>query len=178
MAEKIPLNKFKRVTQSFLPTAEEIYRAPADRASVIINALTNSISNRTKTLTLSISAQNPSTNHILLSSYPIGRLEVINLAFEKLIIAEDDRLIISFDTPDASTFTTNSNAFWEIEEPVNDTTLENILFTAASPTIVTLVYNLDIDLETEVETPIFVIEGILGQTNLTLSILEMLNLRG
>ena len=97
------------------------------------------------------------------------------MLFEKLIIAEDDRLIISADYPDASTFATNSNAFWEIEEPINDTTLENILFTAASPTIVTLVYNLDIDLEIEVETPIFIIEGISGQTNLTLSILEILN---
>ena len=175
MAEKIPLNKFKRITQSFLPTPGEVYRAPTDRASVIINALTNSISIRTKTLNLSISAQEPSTNHILLSAYPIGRYDVINLAFEKLIIAEDDRLIISADNPDASTFATNSNAFWEIEEPINNTTLENILFTAASPTVVTLVYNLDIDLEIEVETPIFIIEGISGQTNLTLSILEMLN---
>lgn len=175
MAEKIPLNKFKRITKTFLPTAEEIYRAPADRASVIINALTNSTSDKTKTLTLSISAQDPNTNYILLSAYPIKKFEVINLAFEKLIIAEDDRLIISANTSDASTLATNPNAFWEIEEPINDTTLENILFTAASPTIVTLVYNLDIDLETEVETPIFIIEGITGQTNLTLSILEILN---
>lgn len=175
MAEKIPLNKFKRVTQSFLPKPEEVYRAPADRASVIINALTNSISNKTKTLNLFISAQEPSTNHILLSAYPIGRFDVINLAFKKLIITENDCLIISANTLDASTFATNPDAFWQIEEPINDTTLQNIVFTAAPPTVVTLVYNLDVDLATEVETPIFIIEGISGQTNLTLSILEILN---
>lgn len=175
MALRIPLNKFKRITQTFLSTPESLYVTPPDRAGVIISALANSISSRAKTLTLSISTQTPSTNFTILSAYPIKKFEVLDLAFEKLIITSEDHLIIASNSLDASTFATNPNAFWEIEEPGDNTTLQNILFTAVSPTLVTLVYNIDIQESIEVETPIFTIEGTSGQTNITISILEIIN---
>ena len=176
MAAKIPLNKFKRVTQTLLSATREIYETPIDRASVIVNALVSNISNKTNTLTLSISTHDPSTSFTILNAYPVKELEVLNLAFEKFVITQGDYLIGSSDSySDISTLATNPSAFWEIEEPTSDVTLQNILFRATSPTLITLLYNLNPQERVEVEYPVFVIQGVTDRVNLTLSVLEILN---
>lgn len=130
MAEKIPLNFYKRVTKSLLRVPTTLYTTPPGRASILLNTFTNNNSNSNNYVTISLSSTSQD-DLTYLNRFPLTKKDVINLTPQKVITTEGDSFNASADIEDI----TNLNdpaLFWEFNLPTNITTLDNITFAFTS----------------------------------------------
>ena len=125
MAERVPLNRYKRVTTSLTRVASAVYTVPPDRASIIINALVNNNTNEYRTITVALSGN--LNNQIILNSLPLEKRDVINIFPKKLILTEQDTLIVSTNFGNIVTLE-DINAFWEFDTPIYITQVTNVGF--------------------------------------------------
>ena len=71
MAERIPLNRYKRVTAPLTRELSAIYTVPNKRAGVIINALVNNNSNENRTITVTLTSG--LSGQVILNNLPLER---------------------------------------------------------------------------------------------------------
>lgn len=125
MAERVPLNRYKRVTTPLTRELSAVYTVPNNRAGIIINALVNNNSNENRTITVALT--NSLNNQVILNSLPLEKKDVINVFPNKLILTEFDTLVISTDFEDLYNFD-NVDAFWQFDIPINTVTVSNVIF--------------------------------------------------
>lgn len=125
MAERIPLNRYKRVTAPLTRELSAIYTVPNKRAGVIINALINNNSNENRTVSVTLTSG--LSGQVILNNLPLERKDVINIFPNKLILTEFDTLAISTDFVDLYNFN-NADAFWQFDIPINTVTVSNVIF--------------------------------------------------
>jgi hypothetical protein len=117
MAERVPLNFYKRITSSLLRNSVPIYTVPLDRASVILNTFTNNNTDNNRFITISLSG-NVTNNVTLLNRFPLHVKDVINLSPYKLILSEGDTIVVTSDIEDIVTLN-DPAVFWEFDLPVS-----------------------------------------------------------
>ena len=122
MAEKIPLNLYKRITTPLLRIPEVVYTAPSDRASVILNTFTNNNTNDNRFVTIALLNQTQD-NVTFLNRFPLGQRDVVNLTPQKIILGEQDQIIASADIEDVTNFE-DSATFWEFNLPTDIISLD------------------------------------------------------
>jgi hypothetical protein len=179
---KIPLNFYKRITTSLFRSTSGIYTTPFDRAGVVINALVTNNFNKRRSVTFSISGQEQPTV-TLLNKFQLEPNDAINIAPNKIILGENDSLLVSGDIEDLNTLE-NNDIFWEFDLPTSLITLDD--FTAGFTTGVNVtadfgVGNVESLSSSFVPLTSFVpvdyvydLDNSTG-TNITLSILEAVN---
>jgi hypothetical protein len=137
MAEKIPLNLFKRVTEPVLRnTKKQIYVVPNDRAAIFISSIATNTANYDTTLTFSISTQTPDKDHIFVKQTQLDKGEIKNIAVSKLVLVEGDIVNTTGDISDLRTID-DPNAFWEFELPNTITTLSGLQVSYTTSVLVT-----------------------------------------
>lgn len=125
MAERIPLNRYKRVTTSLTRETSAVYPVPPGRAGIIINALVNNNSNEDRNITVTLSRN--LNDLIILNNFPLEKKDVVNIFPKKLILTDEDSLFIKTDFNNISTFE-DLNAFWEFEVPVYTAQISGVVF--------------------------------------------------
>ena len=130
MAEKIPLNFYKRVTKSLSRVSTTLYTTPPGRASILLNTFTNNNSNSNNYVTISLSSTSQE-DITYLNRFPLTKKDVINLTPQKVITTEGDSFNASADIEDLVTLS-DPATFWEFNLPTDITTLDNITFAFTS----------------------------------------------
>lgn len=125
MAERVPLNRYKRVTTPLTRELSAVYTVPNNRAGIIINALINNNSNENRTVSVTLTSG--LSGQVILNNLPLERKDVINIFPNKLILTEFDTLAISTDFVDLYNFN-NADAFWQFDIPINTVTVSNVVF--------------------------------------------------
>jgi len=91
----VPLNRFRRVTQPLVTSAQLIYRVPFDRASILLTALGTNVTSLPQTVTISVSTVNPlnGVNYFdLVKNVEIGSYDVGHLTIGKVVLTDGDYL--------------------------------------------------------------------------------------
>ena len=94
----VPLNRFRRVSQSLTTTPQLIYQVPFDRASILLIALGTNITPVPQTVTVSVSTINQ-LNGIpyvdLIRNVEIGAFDAGHLTIGKVVLTDGDYLYAS-----------------------------------------------------------------------------------
>ena len=180
MAERVPLNLYKRVTKTLTRVPQLIYTAPPKRASTIISALGSNITNENKRLTLALSSTEGSFN--ILSDIVLEPLDFVNLLPTKLVLSENDSIIITTDIFEDLATIDEEGVFWLYNIPTEPTNVDLQLQvqtptqviidwgTINSTSTTTLTGN-----DTNQDVPFYYNESIETGTSINLSILESNN---
>jgi hypothetical protein len=123
MAEKIPLNFYRRVTKKLKRSPESIYTAPSDRASTIISSIGSNTTNGNRSISLSISSADTSETFLTIPNIPLDPLEYNNLLPSKLVIGEGDVIVASADIDDLATIN-DPGLFWLFDIPTDITDVD------------------------------------------------------
>ena len=119
MAERVPLNLYKRVTKTLTRAPQLIYTAPPKRASTIISALGSNITNESKRLTLALSSTEGSFS--ILSDIVLEPLDYVNLLPTKIVLSENDSIIITTDIFEDLATINDEGLFWLYDIPTEPT---------------------------------------------------------
>ena len=180
MAERIPLNLYKRVTKTLTRVPQLIYTAPPKRASTIISALGSNITNENKRLTLALSSTEGSFN--ILSDTVLEPLDYVNLLPSKIVLSENDSIVITTDIFKDLATINDEGLFWLYDIPTEPTNIDLQLRVQAPTQIIidwgtidgtsntTLTGN-----NTNQDIPFYYNESIETGTSINLSILESNN---
>jgi hypothetical protein len=100
---QIPLNLFRRKSQSLTTGISGVYQAPIERAGIIINALASNLTNVPQTITLGLStvsyqsADNfgnpitiPATYFDIIKDYELAPNNATNVVVSKLVMYQGD----------------------------------------------------------------------------------------
>jgi hypothetical protein len=123
MAEKIPLNFYRRVTKKLKRSPESIYTAPSDRASTIISSIGSNTTNENRSISLSISSADSNETFLTIPNIPLDPLEYNNLLPSKLVIGEGDVIVASADIDDLATIN-DPGLFWLFDIPTGITNID------------------------------------------------------
>jgi hypothetical protein len=126
MAERVPLNRYKRVTAPLTRELSAVYTVPNNRAGIIINALVNNNSNENRTITVTLTSG--LSGQVILNNFPLEVKDVINIFPNKLILTEFETLAISTDFGEDLYNFNNADAFWQFDIPTNTVTVSNVIF--------------------------------------------------
>lgn len=113
MAIKIPLNKFRRVNLSIPDTLTTCYEAPAERASIVIQAQISNISLEDHTVSVFVSSGTDNTLFPIVSALEIPARDSRSCLTGRLVlqgidgatILSPDSLVIQAYVPDVLFFT-------------------------------------------------------------------------
>lgn len=177
MAEKIPLNKYKRITIPLQNTLNPVYSGLVDRANIIVTAIASNISNNFHKITLSLSSINTGNNHIVLTDYLLNPLDCTSIVPFKLALTEEDTVMASADILDLAN-SEDESVFWFYTIPVTGSNVE-MQFDILAPTSVVVNWGT----QTPALSPISGSQTVqftylpytVPSVNLTLSILETNN---
>jgi len=122
MAEKIPLNFYRRVSKKLKRVPESVYTTPSNRASTIISSIGSNTTNENQYVNLSLSSTNTGEGFVTLQDIPLQPLEYTNLLPSKLVLAEGDEVVASADIEDLANIN-DLGLFWLYDLP---TTLTNV----------------------------------------------------
>lgn len=106
MAVKVPLNYFRRNTTLVTTTDSPVYTVPLDVAGIIISAYATNLTTIPQTVTVKLStAGTINSSFTILNNYSIPGNDAVNLAINKIVLAERDSFIISSTNPQAVNIT-------------------------------------------------------------------------
>jgi hypothetical protein len=100
MAEKIPLNLYKRVTKKLKITQEPIYTVPVNQATTLISTIGSNNTNGTSVINLSLSSTDIPNGFTILQDISLQPLEYTNILPSKLVLKEGDTIIASANVDD------------------------------------------------------------------------------
>lgn len=96
MATKIPLNFFRRVSNTVTTTDVPIYVCPSEVAAIIISAYATNLTTTTQTVNVKLSTTNSlGSQYTIVSAWPILPNDAVNLAINKIVLTEQDTFIVS-----------------------------------------------------------------------------------
>jgi len=96
MAIKVPLNYFRRKSALVTQTDTPVYTVPLDVAGIIISAYATNLTTIPQTVTVKLSsASTPNSLYTILNNYTVPGNDAVNLAINKIVLAEYDTFIIS-----------------------------------------------------------------------------------
>ena len=106
MATKIPLNFFRRQTALVTPTPAPVYTVPNDRAGIIISAYASNLTPIPQNVSVSLSSSGVvGSQYTLLNNFSVPANDAVNLAINKIVLAEQDTFIISSENTGAVNLT-------------------------------------------------------------------------
>jgi hypothetical protein len=120
MAEKIPLNLYKRITKKLKRIPEQVYNAPLNRASTIISVIGSNITSKDRFLSLSLSSANINEEFLTVPNIFFRPLEYNSVLPSKIVITENDEIIGSADIEDKATIN-DEGLFWLYDVPTTIT---------------------------------------------------------
>ena len=182
MANKTPLNLYKRVTKALSRQPRLVYTAPENVASTIISFLGTNTTNNNRSITLSLTSVQE--EFITLFDYKLQPLEFVNLLPSKIILMENDCIEVITDVEDTASID-DEGLFWLYRVPTQSTSATaELKLRVLSPTQVTINWgDADTDYSTTVTgnnitqnvSIVFVNNPLETGVNVTLSILESIN---
>jgi len=100
---KIPLNLFKRKSQSLTTVNTKVYEAPIQRAGIVINALASNLTDVPQTITAAVSTvptiDNPiSTYFEIIKNFELAPNDATNIVVNKLVLFQGDILMAKAGT--------------------------------------------------------------------------------
>jgi hypothetical protein len=99
MATNIPLNKFRRVSYPLTDVPVAIYRAPSQRAGILLTALGTNTTASAKTITIGLSTDAPGSYIDLVKEIPLDAYDAANVIIGKVVIEEGDYVVVSSNDP-------------------------------------------------------------------------------
>jgi hypothetical protein len=184
MAERIPLNLYKRVTKNLKRgVPEQIYKTPLDRASTIISAIGSNITNGSYLLSLSLSSADTNETFLTIPNITLEPLEYNNLLPSKLVIGENDEIVGIVDIEDKVTIN-DPDVFWLYDIPSTLTEVSLLINFDTISTNIIIDWGINNIPNTSSgqstlssETPVTYVYDLLDESNtiITLSILESNN---
>jgi hypothetical protein len=182
MANKIPLNLYKRVTKEMSRRPQLVYKAPKDVASTIISFLGTNTTDKNRTMFLSLTSAQE--KFVTLFDYELQPFEFTNLLPSKMILMEDDGIEVVTDIEDTASIN-DEGLFWLYRVPTQSSSaVAQINLRVLSPTEVTINWgDADSDYSSTVigddtlqnVSVVFVNNPLETGVNVTLSILESIN---
>ena len=180
MAERIPLNFYKRVTKKLTRTPQSIYTTPPDRAGIIISTLASNITDEYRYISFSLSSAGE-TFAAILSNTELEPLDYVSLLPSKIVLKENDFIIANVETDNLTTIN-DEGLFWFYDIPTEPTNIALVL-QIKQPTEVTIDWGVMNSNETttlvgngsEQYVSFYYDDSDQVGTNITLSILESNN---
>ena len=136
MAEKIPLNFYKRITKPLKRVPETVYKAPLNKASTIISTLGTNTTDKDRFITLSLSSADTDQSFVAFSNIPLEPRDYINVIPSKIVLGENDEIVASADIEDLATIN-DPGLFWLYDLPT-DVTEVSLQLDIAPPAEVTV----------------------------------------
>lgn len=118
MANKIPLNLYKRVSKKLSTESQIVYTAPENVASTIISFLGTNTTDENRLITLSLSSAQE--EFVTLFDYKLQPLEFTNLLPFKIILTENDKIVATSDVED-NALINDEGLFWLYDIPTQNT---------------------------------------------------------
>ena len=185
MANKTPLNLYKRVTKALNRQPRHVYTAPENVASTIISFLGTNTTNNNRSITLSLTSAQE--EFITLFDYKLQPFEFVNLLPSKIILMENDGIEVITDVDDTASID-DEGLFWFFSVPIQSSSATaELKLRVLPPTQVTINWadpveglsdfstTLPVSNLTQNVSIIFANNALETGVNVTLSILESIN---
>jgi len=96
MAEPLPLNRFRTITETLETSEQEVYQVPAGASTVVLGAQCANVSGSETTVTFKTRISGTDTE--LLDEFPLPPNDAVNLVSGKLVLEENAILVASTTT--------------------------------------------------------------------------------